>query len=208
MIQHIALAAVLLFLLAGKALATVSEYSEFVVPYERAQGEEFCLSRQIMEAEFGIPVVNMLEGIFSPTRTLHQRSGLPPEWKNINLLAGEVAISWQYFFDRYHDNGVYDYSLSLDFAALAAQNGNDLNGRKKTRDTAKLAVISLIRTAELVHGPGKFRFWLRLENLPEQKGLDGYVVYTGKNDWPGWPYTASSPLYQRYRQEMISPYCP
>jgi hypothetical protein len=208
MIQHIALAAVLLFLLTGKALATVSEYGEFVVPYERAQGEEFCLSRQIMEAEFGIPFMNLLPGMFSPTTTLHQRSGMAPEWKNINLLAGEVAIPWQYLFDRYHDNGVYDYSLSLDFAALAAQNGNDLNGRQKTQDTAKLALISLIRTAELVHGPGKFRLWLRLEHLPEQSGLTGSVLYAGQSDWPGWPYTSSSPLYQRYRREMISPYCP
>jgi hypothetical protein len=118
-----------------------------------------------------------------------------------------VEIPWQYLFDRYHANGVYDYSVRLDFAALAAQNGSHLSGRQQTRDTAKLALIALIQTAELVHGPGKFRLWIHLDNLPEQNGLTGRVVYAGQSDWPGWPYTASSPLYQNYRKEMISSSC-
>jgi hypothetical protein len=85
-----------LFLLGGQtAQATVSEYAEFYIPYLRRQSEEVCLNRQIMEAEFGIPLASMMTGIFSPTRTLHQRHGMEDEWKNINLLAeGSAGIPW------------------------------------------------------------------------------------------------------------------
>lgn len=37
--------------------ATVSEYAEFYIPYERNQSGYTCLNRQIMQAEFGIPLV-------------------------------------------------------------------------------------------------------------------------------------------------------
>ncbi|MCI5212726.1 MAG: hypothetical protein D3910_28930, partial [Candidatus Electrothrix sp. ATG2] len=62
------------------AHATVSAYAEFYVPYQRRQSEEVCLSRQIMEAEFGIPLASMMSGVFSPTKTLHQRHGMEDEW--------------------------------------------------------------------------------------------------------------------------------
>lgn len=44
--------------------ATVSEYTEFFIPYERAQSGYVCLDKQIMEAEFGIPLASLMEGIF------------------------------------------------------------------------------------------------------------------------------------------------
>lgn len=45
--------------------ATVSEYTEFFIPYQRAQSGYVCLDRQLMEAEFGIPLASLMEGIFS-----------------------------------------------------------------------------------------------------------------------------------------------
>ncbi|WPD21947.1 MAG: hypothetical protein SD837_17290 [Candidatus Electrothrix scaldis] len=63
------------------AQATVSEYAEFYIPYQRLQSEEICLQKQIMEAEFGIPLASMMTGIFSPTKTLHQRLGGENEWE-------------------------------------------------------------------------------------------------------------------------------
>ncbi|XOF33502.1 MAG: hypothetical protein ACL93V_16120 [Candidatus Electrothrix sp. YB6] len=200
---------ILLFLLSGQTVhATVSEYTEFYIPYQRRQSEEVCLSRQIMEAEFGIPLASMMSGIFSPTRTLHQRHGMDDEWKNINLLAGDgISIPWELNFDRYNENGVYDYSFTLDLGPLAIQNGDNAEGRLKTRDTAKLAIIAIVRTAESMHRPGRFRIWIHFDNLPSQTDLSGSRVYSGKTDWPGWPYTSSSPLYQAYLKEMIGSGC-
>ena len=189
------------------AQATVSEYAEFYIPYQRRQSEEVCLNRQIMEAEFGIPLGSMMSGIFSPTKTLHQRLGMEDEWKNINLLTDDAAIPWQLNFDRYNDNGVYDYSFTLDMGPLATKNGDSVEGRRKTRDRAKLAIIAIIKTAESMHRAGRFRVWIHLDNLPSQDGLSGNRVYSGKTDWPGWPYTSSSPLFQGYLKEMIGAEC-
>lgn len=198
-----------LFFVAGQpAHATVSEYAEFYIPYQRRQSEEVCLNRQIMEAEFGIPLASMLTGIFSPTKTLHQRLGMEDEWKNINLLAdGSSGIPWVLNFDRYNDNGVYDYSFTLDMGPLVAENGDTVEGRQKTRDRAKLAIIAIVRTAESMHRAGRFRIWMHFDNLPSQDGLSGRKVYSGKTDWPGWPYTSSSPLYRAYFREMIGSGC-
>ncbi|MCI5140821.1 MAG: hypothetical protein D3909_03650 [Candidatus Electrothrix sp. ATG1] len=189
------------------AHATVSAYAEFYVPYQRRQSEEVCLSRQIMEAEFGIPLASMMSGVFSPTKTLHQRHGMEDEWKNINLLADGAKIPWELNFDRYNDNGVYDYSFTLDMGPLATEKGESVAGRQQTLDRAKLAIIAIIKTAESLHRAGRFRVWIHFDNLPSQDGLSGSRVYSGKTDWPGWPYTSSSPLYQRYLEEMIGAGC-
>ena len=197
-----------LLLNGGIAHSTVSEYTEFFIPYERAQSGYVCLNRQIMEAEFGIPLASMMTGIFSATKTLHQNFGGHNEWKNINLLTdGSAEIPWKLNFDRYNDSGVYDYSFTLDMGSFSAQNGDSAEGRKKIRDTAKLAIIAIIKTAESMLQAGRFRIWIHFDNLPEQDGLSGGRVYSGRTDWPGWPYTSSSPLYRTYQDEMIGPGC-
>ena len=190
------------------AQATVSEYAEFYIPYQRLQSEEICLQKQIMEAEFGIPLASMMTGIFSPTKTLHQRLGGENEWRNINLLADSTTgIAWDLSFDRYNESGIYDYSFSLDMGPLAAELGDGAEARQKVVDRARLAIIAIIRTAESMHQAGRFRVWVHFTNLPSQDGLRGSTVYAGKSDWPGWPYTSSSPLYQAYLKEMIGKGC-
>ncbi len=206
--QRLLAAAGLLFLSGGAAQATVSEYTEFFIPYERAQNEEICLSRQIMDAEFGIPLASMMTGIFAPTKTLQQRSSTANAWTNINLLAQGAGIPWKLNFDRYiQASSIYDYSFTLDMGPLAAENGSSVSGRQKTRNAAKLAIIAVIKTAELMHGPGKFRVWLRFDHLPTQSGLRSVAVYAGGADWPSWPYTSSSPLVRTYLTEMLGRSC-
>lgn len=188
--------------------ATTSEYTEFYILYERQQSGYTCLHRQIMQATFGIPLASLMSGIFADSRTLHQQGGGQNTYENINLLHQTAApITWVLNFDNYHANGVTDYSFTLDFATLSAANGTTTAGRQKTVNTAKLAIISIIKTAELLHGVGKFRVWLRLNNLPSGAGLSGAAVSAGSVNWPGWPYTASSSLYQTYQNEMIHPGC-
>ena len=190
------------------ARATVSEYAEFYVPYARIQSEYICLSQQIMEAEFGIPLASILTGVFSETQTLRQSIGGSNSYHNINLLVdGSAKITPVLNFDRYHDNGIYDYSFTLDIAAFNALNGATQAGRQKTLTIAKLAVIAIIKTAERVHKPGKFRVWIKFDNLPDATGLSGQPVYAGKTDWPGWPFTAGSPLYKAYMAELIDQDC-
>ncbi|MEZ5536292.1 MAG: hypothetical protein R3F02_11795 [Thiolinea sp.] len=191
----------------GLLQATVSEYAEFYIPYQRTQSEYVCLDRQIMQAEYGIPLASMMTGIFSPTQTLHQSSGGNTR-QNINLLSsGTTGIDWQMNFDRYHPSGVYDYSFTLDMGGFNALNGSSVAGRQKTKDLAKLAIISIIKTAELTHGTGKFRVWVRFNNLPSMSGLSGVPVLAGSTDWPGWPFTSSSSLYRTYLNEMIHARC-
>ncbi len=190
------------------ANATVSEYSEFFIPYERAQSGYVCLDRQIMQAEFGIPLASLMEGIFAETKTLHQVLGGTSTYKNINLLVnGATTIPYTYNFDRYTNSGVFEYSFTLDMAAFNTLNGSTVAGRQKTKNTAKLALIAILKTAESIHGTGNFRVWLKFNNLPPQTGLSGSTVYGGGIDWPTWPYTASSSIYQTYKTEMIAAGC-
>lgn len=189
---------------ANFAEATVSEYAEFYIPYERAQSGYTCLNRQIMQAEFGIPLASMMSGILAATQTIHQQSGGQNTYENINLLyKANAPISWNLNFDNYHPNGVTDYSFTLDLTALNAVNGGNVQGRQKTINTAKLAIISIVKTAELMHGAGKFRLWVQWNNLPAGSGLTGAPVLVSNT----WPFTSSSSLYQIYRNEMIHPDC-
>ena len=191
------------------AHATVSEYSRFVIPYQLNQSEYTCLSQQIMQAEFGIPLASVLRGVFAETRTLHQSLSGTDTYRNINLLAEGATIPVNLNFDRFNEaSGIYDYSFTLDMAAFNTLHGSSVSGRQKTINTAKLAIISIIKTAGLTHGMGKFRVWIKLDNLPAVSGLSGLRVYEGNVDWPGWPYTAGSALATAYMDEMINVNCP
>lgn len=202
---------VLLASLLGSSIpvhATTSAYADFYIPYKQIQSDYTCLNRQTMEAVFGIPLASTLQGVFAETRTYQQSMVGPGKYVNINLLANDTTrIAPEYNFDRYHNNGVYDYSFTIDLVALNTENGGSAAGRQKTIDTAKLAVIAILKTAELTHRPGKFRVWIHFKNLPSVVGLSGTEVYQGGKDWPVWPYTASSSLYKRYLTEMIHEDC-
>ncbi|WMP17732.1 hypothetical protein [Thiothrix lacustris] len=202
------LASTVLCVASAGVQATVSEYTEFFIPYERSQSGYVCLDRQIMEAEFGIPLASTMEGIFSETKTLHQVLGGTSTYKNINLLVnGTTTIPYTYNFDRYTSSGVFEYSFTLDMAGFNTLNGTTLAGRQKTKNTAKLALIAMIKTAEALHGAGNFRVWSKFNNLPSQAGLSGSPVYSSGVDWPTWPYTSSSSVYNTYRAEMIASGC-
>jgi hypothetical protein len=189
------------------AQATISAYAEYYVPYAQIQDEKVCLSKQIMEAEFGIPLASVLRGVFAPTNTLISSSA-GSSYDNINLLvSGNTRIAHTYNFDRYHNNGVYDYSFTLDLAAFNALHSHSVAGRQKTIDIAKLAIIAIVKTAELTHRPGKFRVWLKFQNVPDQNGLSGLPVFVGGTDWPSWPFTSGSLLYRTYLNEMIPSRC-
>lgn len=188
--------------------ATTGAYAGFYIPYKQIQSDYTCLNRQTMEAIFGIPLASIVHGVFAETRTYQQSMVGPGRYVNINLLANEsTTIAPELNFDRYHENGVYDYSFTLDLVALNTVNGGSAAGRQKTIDIAKLSVISIIKTAELTHKPGKFRVWIKFENLPAMSGLAGSMVHSGGADWPTWPYTSSSSLYQTYLSEMIHEDC-
>lgn len=186
------------------AEATVSVYTGFYIPYERYQGAYTCLNRELMRAEFGIPLASMMSGIFAATKTIHQQGDWQNTYENINLLyKPDAPITWNLNFDKSYPNGVTDYSFTLDLAALSTVNGSSTEGRQKTINTAKLAIISIVKTAEVVHRAGKFRLWIQWNNLPSGSGLTGAPVLVSNN----WPFTSSSSLYQTYRNEMIHPDC-
>ena len=158
---------VLLLALSASSKATVSEFNTFFIPYERIQSNYICLNEQIMKAEFGIPLASMFEGIFSETQTLSQVLSGNSTRFNINLLvSGSTSVAYSLNFDRQTSSGVTDYSFTLNMAAFNTLNGNSSAGQLKTIKTAKLAVISIIKTAELLHSAGNFRVWIKFTNLP------------------------------------------
>jgi len=196
----------LLLAVSSSSKATVSEFNHFFIPYERIQSNYICLDKQIMKATFGIPLASMFEGIFSKTQTLDQvLSGNSPRF-NINLLVkGSTSIAYSLNFDRQTTSGITDYSFTLNMAAFNTLNGSSNAGQLKTINTAKLAIISIIKTAESLHGAGQFRVWIKFNNLPPQAAANG--VNAGASDWPAWPFTSSSPVYQQYQLQLISPNC-
>ncbi|PWQ94494.1 hypothetical protein [Leucothrix arctica] len=207
---HIPQVALLISLLGASlpAHATSSAYADFYIPYKQVQSDYTCLNRQTMEAVFGIPLASIVKGVFAETRTYHQSMVGPGTYQNINLLANETTVLDPVLnFDRFNESEVFDYSFTLDLVALNTENGGSGAGRQKTIDTAKLAIIAIIKTAELTHKEGKFRVWINFENLPLANNLAGSVVHSGGTDWPSWPYTASSPVYQQYLSEAIHEDC-
>jgi len=204
---RMAYTAALIMFSAAPLQATVSMYAEYYVPFQPIQRQHVCLSKQIMEAEIGIPLASVLLGTFAETKTLHQAISMADRYENINLLANKKALIRPVLtFDRYR-NGVFDYSFTLDMAPLNTLNGMTSAGRQRTLNVAKLAVIATVKTAELVHGKHKFRVWMKFNNLPSRVGLSGATVNSGGSDWPTWPYTSGSPVYKRYFVEMIDTDC-
>lgn len=190
------------------AHATSSTYADFYIPYKQIQSDYTCLNRQTMEAVFGIPLASIIKGIFSETRTYQQSMVGAGTYKNINLLANETTVLDPVLnFDRFNNNGVYDYSFTINLVTLNTEHGGSGAGRQKTIDKAKLAIIAIIKTAELTHKRDKFRVWINFENLPPANNLAGSTVFEGGTDWPSWPYTSSSPVYQQYLKEMIHEDC-
>lgn len=201
-----------LFLQSAVAQATVSAYAEFYIPYQRLQSEYVCLNKQIMNAEFGIPLFSTLTGILNPSQTLVGIIGQPITYQNINLLVnGTTKITSSYIHDNYTSSNIVESKLSIDMAAFDALNSNTTAGRQKTINTAKLAIIAIIKTAESLHGSGNFRVWVKVDNLPSQTGLSGTPVLLMSNTSPStgtiWPYTSSSSVIQSYINDVISPNC-
>ncbi len=192
------------------AQATTDEYARFVIPYERLQSEFVCLDEQTMNATFGIPLFSLLVGVFNPTMTLI--GGAPSlTYDNINLLTMDGGITHQYIFDSVTPSNTWEYKLSIDLAAVDSSNGNSAAGRQKTINKAKLAIVSIVKTAETLHGAGNFRVWIKVDNLPSQSGLTGSPVLTMPLTTPStgamWPYTSTSPALQTYINETVSSGC-
>jgi hypothetical protein len=199
------LAFILLFL-STSVNATTSEFTNFYIPYQRVQSEYMCLDKQIMLATYGIPLASLVKGVLAPTKTLHQSFAVPNNYKNINQLAmNNTRILDNLISDNVTPAGVYEYSFSLDLVQLNTFNGNSLIGRQKTKNTAKLAVISIIKTAILIHGAGHFRVRIQFTNMPSQSGTTGSPLISQPPST--YPYVASSAVYNNYLNEMIHSSC-
>jgi len=184
--------------------ATVSEYNNYYIPYQRIQSEYICLDQQTMRAVYGIPLASLLIGVLSETKTLIQQTAGSRKYtyENINLLAMDgKQITSKLNFDRYTSSGVSEYSFVLDLSQFSALSDQEIINK------GKLAVISILKTAEKIFGAGKFRIWIRFIGLPTQTGSGFPLISHTKGDWPNWPYTASSPVYATYLKEMIHPSC-
>ena len=160
-------------LLAFNAHATVSAISKigdfFTKPFNQTRSA--CM-RTFMIAEYGIPMGSLMEGIFADTLVLDQFLGGTSTFKNINLLSANGTVGYNLVSDDYI-NDIWSYRFNLDFAQISVAKRALPSGRQKTIDTAKLAIISIVKTAILNHGPAKFKIWLKINNLPDQTGLSG-----------------------------------
>lgn len=195
---------IVFFFVSFNSYAVTSEFSGYFIPYERIQSGYTCLHKALMIGDFGIPLDSKLRGIFSKKMTLRESTN---SYINTNLLVdGTTTIGHTLNFERLA-GAITEYSFKLDLAAFNTLNGNTVSGRQKTINTAKLAIISIVKTIEQTYGAGAFRIWVQFDNLPSQVGLTGLSVFTALPDWPSWPYTSTSPLYNTYKAELISPSC-
>lgn len=195
----------LFLMVSSNCYSTTSEFSGFFIPYKRIQSGYTCLHQDQMIGTFGIPLASKLTGVFSKVMTLNESTNT---YINSNLLVnGSTTITHNLNFDRYPTSGTTEYSFKLDLSSFNTLYGNTQSGRQKTINVAKLAIISIIKTAERSYGAGNFRIWIQFTGLPSQSGLSGQTVFTALADWPTWPYTSTSPLYNAYLAELISPSC-
>lgn len=183
--------------------ATVSALAEVAIPVKGIQTNDICLQKQQMIAEYGIPLLSNLEGVFAPNRVLLQVLGGTSFYVNTNLLADGGKITFDYNSDSF-EGDVWSYDIDLNFTSLTTAAGTSLTNRKNVIDTVKLALIAVNETAILTHGTENFRLKLNLVGLPSQTGLSGSRVFPSTR----FPYTSSSPLIASYKSELIGGSCP
>lgn len=202
------LGALLLLVMTSPAMATIDAIlqTNIVTAFPQDDGV-YCYTKVPLSTELGIPAAVMAEGSLSPAyaRRLSTASNDPEAitieglmYKNINVLARGAPITHTYLKDSFTESGTMEYRAELDISALAAQNGDSAEGRQRTIDVAKLALLALAKNLKDAHG--MYRMWITFNGLPSQEGLFGARVYQTSN----YPYSGGSPLLNSYEQELIN----
>ena len=184
-------------------------YLDYVVPFRALLSQDVCMKTQLMKGSSSIPFFEALYGVFSPVKILNGNKD-PVAYENINLLTENGGINYQYISDNYI-NGVFEYKLSIDMSAVNTSNGTTTQGRQRTVTMAKLAIISIVKTAEAVNRESNFKIWIKVDGLPKQTGLTGFPVLTMQDttqeSGAEWPYTSSSKQVQHYINDVIAKEC-
>lgn len=190
------------------ASATSGGYAKFYVVYHPPLTTYNCLMQQSAEVVYDKLLAQLVKGVFAETRTYSAGEGVGDgTYHNVNVLANEATkITPVLNFYRV-DAGAEEFSFTIDLASLNTRNSESVEGRQKTIDKAKLSVIAILKTAELNYGKGKFRVWIKFQNLPSLAGLTGSTISAGGLDWPKMPYTSSSLVYQSYLNDMNNVEC-
>jgi len=199
------------------AHATVDGVFSANIIYQDPEEEGYCYAKVPVYGEVGIPSAILAEASLSPSYALLSVS-MPESWTerkvidgrsyiDVNAISRGAGIKHNYIFDNITSgpNGdVLEYEAELDVTDLAAENGTDIDGRRKTITQAKLALLALAKNLKESSPSGLYRLDLSFKGLPDQSGLGSQPVYASSI----WPYTGASPVVAAYENELITKWCP
>jgi uncharacterized protein (TIGR03382 family) len=203
---------------ASGAHATVDGIFSANIIYQDPEEEGYCYAKVPVYGEVGIPPAILAEASLSPSYALLSVSW-PEGWTerkvidgrsyiDVNAIARGAGIKHNYIFDYVTTSGsngdVLEYEAELDVTDLAAENGTDIDGRRKTITQAKLALLALAKNLKELSPSGLYRLDVSFKGLPDQSGLGGEPVYASSV----WPYTGASPVLAAYENELITQWCP
>lgn len=192
------LSTALVLLAAAPASATIDAWLDVTVPMEHPHTQDVCLRSHTNMASFGVPWVSMMDALLAPQHAWHQATGTH---EDVNLVtAGAAArLVGRYVADGYDEaTGVWSYDMELDVAALAAANGDGVEGRADTIRRAKLFLVAMADTMGAAAKRG-YRLKVRFVGLPRQDDLPGTRLYASTT----WAYGPRSSLLAAYRQELV-----
>jgi hypothetical protein len=208
-----------LALLAGvfsgtNAGATVDGIVHANILYEAPQEQDlYCYARVPVYGEIGIPVAIAAQASLAPSwapLSVSMPGGYTGAkeidgryYLNLNAISAGAAIGHTYVNDAITQSGVVEYEVELDLTALAAANGSDKAGRKKTVTQAKLAMLALAKNLKEESATGLYRLRVTFTGLPSQSDLDGEPVYASS----AWAYTGASPVLAAYEKELVTKWC-
>jgi len=199
--MHFTRSAIIITIVAGiigtvsPVAATVDTYLDYHIAYRHPQTDDICIGEHRMYASLGIPAASMMEASLAPALVYNQGGG----HIDINELTAGAPMVGAYVSDYVTSGGIWEYSMTLDVSARAAQNGTTVAGRQATIDTVKMFLVAMGENLDN-YVPGAWRLSVQVIGLPSQTGLSGTSVYATTL----WPYTASSTLLAAYRADVIN----
>jgi non-ribosomal peptide synthetase component E (peptide arylation enzyme) len=185
------------------ALATVDGMYQQTIVMSGIQSGDLCYAKMPVVAEFGIPEFVIGRAAVSPMMALYLSSGHPAQQLNMNVAATTPAMEPAFEDVFPYDPNVSTLKMTLDVSALAAANGNSVEGRTSTLQSAKAALLSVAKTLSESRSNGLFRLNMIFKGLPTQNDLSGTALPATTR----YPYTGGSPVLKAIESELIKKEC-
>lgn len=161
--------------------------------------KKYCLTRALYFDGISTSAVTRLQPVLSPYNI--PSVGTIPLTYNMNLISRPDMV-YNYTvssIDNYSSTGVHEPSLTIDVSAMPRATADQ---RLELLTHVKLALLAI---TESLYTP--YRAVISVVGLPSQVVIarPGFsLVHATTN----WPYSASSPVIARYKNELLDVSCP